>query len=67
MKATPEEIQARATGAALRYLEARNALGKLATPCPVLGRDVVLWMPARQSTLAFDLPRLEAQPQRFNK
>jgi len=32
--------------AAIRYLASRKALPKLATPCPVLGRDVVLYKPA---------------------
>jgi hypothetical protein len=36
-----------AVDAALRYLASRKALQKLATPCPVIGRDVVLYKPTK--------------------
>lgn len=38
---------AESVDAAVRYLASRKALHKLATPCPVLGRDVVLYKPTK--------------------
>jgi hypothetical protein len=35
--------------AALRYLTKLGALGKLATPCPVLYKDIVCWRPKKLS------------------
>jgi hypothetical protein len=35
--------------AALRYLTKLGALGKLATPCPVLYKDIVCWKPKKLS------------------
>ena len=43
---------------ALRYLAARGALQKLAEPCQVLGRELCIWLPHRESSLAYDLPSL---------
>jgi len=46
--------------AAIAYLMAKNphALQSLAKPTPVIGRGLCLWLPARLSTLSFDLPAL---------
>jgi hypothetical protein len=35
--------------AALQYLAKCRALGKLATPCPVLYKDIVCWKPKKLS------------------
>jgi hypothetical protein len=39
--------------AALAYLASRGALEKLALPCPIMYRDIVMWTPP-----AYDLPPL---------
>jgi hypothetical protein len=47
--------------AAVQYLASKNpsALQGLEKPMPnVIGRSLCLWLPARLSTLAFDLPPL---------
>jgi hypothetical protein len=46
--------------AAIAYLMAKNpaALQALDKPIPVLGRGLCFWLPARLSTLTFDLPAL---------
>lgn len=41
--------QQHAVTAALRYLAARNALHKLATPVPVIGRSVIFCVTAWQT------------------
>ena len=52
-----------AVDAALRYLAAKDALGKLATPVPVIGRSVVFcvtsWQSAKQQPCPHTLPPLE--------
>jgi hypothetical protein len=35
--------------AALQYLTKRGALGKLATPCLVLYKDIICWKPKKLS------------------
>ena len=42
-----------AVDAALAYLASKGALLKLALPCPVLYRDIVMWTPP-----SYDLPPL---------
>jgi len=46
--------------AAIAYLMAKNpsALQALDSPIPVIGRGLCIWLPARLSTLSFDLPAL---------
>ncbi len=46
--------------AAVKYLAAKNpsALQSLDKPTPVIGRGLCIWLPARLSTLSFDLPAL---------
>lgn len=53
------ETTAVAVHNALHYLASRKALHKLEQPCPIIGRDICIWMPARESSLAFDLPPLD--------
>lgn len=55
-KDNKQEVHVNAINKALAYLESRNALGKGNTQ--VIGRDICIWMPHRQSSLAFDLPKL---------
>ena len=45
---------------AIQYLMARNpkALLDMATPTPIIGRQICIWLPKRVSSLAFDLPKL---------
>jgi hypothetical protein len=46
--------------AAIAYLASKNpsALQGLDKPIPVMGRSLCMWLPARLSALAFDLPAL---------
>ena len=44
---------AESVDAALRYLTLKGVLLKLALPCPVLYRDIVMWTPP-----SYDLPPL---------
>jgi len=46
--------------AAVKYLAKHNpsALQTLDKPIPVIGRGLCIWLPARLSALAFDLPAL---------
>lgn len=53
------ETTATAVQKALAYLSSRKALHKLEQPCLIVGRDICIWMPARQSSLAETLPPLE--------
>jgi hypothetical protein len=55
------EPQNKAVDAALRYLASKNALDKLATPVPVIGRSVVFCVTAWQTPPAEHdvLPPLE--------
>lgn len=55
-----KQEQSTAITAAITYLLAKNpaALQSLDKPIPVLGRGLCFWLPARLSTLAFDLPAL---------
>ena len=46
-----------AVDAALAYLASKGALLKLALPCPVLYRDVVMWTPPLYG-YEYDLPPL---------
>ena len=45
---------------AVQYLLSKNpkALEALNVPTPIIGRQIVLWMPKKVSSLAFDLPKL---------
>lgn len=45
------ETTAVAVHNALHYLASRKALHKLDKPCPIVGRDICLWLPHRQTTL----------------
>jgi hypothetical protein len=56
-----DEPQNRAVSAALRYLASKNALHKLSTPVPVIGRDVVFCITSWQTPPAEHdvLPPLE--------
>ena len=51
------------TDAAVKYLMSRNpkALLDMATPTPIIGRQICIWLPKRVSSLAFDLPRLASR------
>lgn len=53
------ETTAVAVHNALHYLASRKALHKLEEPCPIIGREICIWMPARHSTLAETLPPLD--------
>ena len=53
------ETTATAVSKALAYLSSRKALHKLEEPCPIIGRDICIWMPARESSLAFTLPPMD--------
>lgn len=53
------EAQTNAIDKALAYLASRKALHKLEEPCPIIGRDICIWMPARHSAIAETLPPLD--------